>query len=96
MDDFNPEALRIEIDSSLPAIRIVRALEEPIEVRGKPLALRMDKSPEPISEALEKWAEKHGVERRFIRPGRPMQNGLIERFNRTYREEILDATCPKH
>jgi len=91
MDDFNREALRIEIDTSLPAKRIVRALDELIELRGKPAALRLDNGPELISEALEKWAKRHGVERRFIQPGRPMQNGLIERFNRTYRQEVLDC-----
>jgi putative transposase len=91
MDDFNREALTIQIDTSLPAKRIVRALDELIELRGKPAALRLDNGPELISEALEKWAKRHGVQRRFIQPGRPMQNGLIERFNRTYREEVLDC-----
>jgi putative transposase len=42
-------------------------------------------------EELEKWARRHGVERRFIRPGRPMQNGHVERLNRTYREEVLNC-----
>ena len=91
IDDFNREALRIEIDTSLPARRIVRALDELIEIRGKPSALRMDNGPELISDELEKWARRHGIERRFIQPGRPMQNGLIERFNRTYREEVLNC-----
>jgi putative transposase len=91
MDDFNREALRIEIDTNLPARRIVRALDELIELRGKPAALRMDNGPELISDELEKWARRHGVERRFIQPGRPMQNGFVERFNRTYREEVLDC-----
>ena len=91
IDDFNREVLRIEIDTSLPARRIVRALDELIEIRGKPAGLRMDNGPELISEELEKWARRHGIERRFIQPGRPMQNGLIERFNRTYREEVLDC-----
>jgi putative transposase len=91
MDDFNREVLRIEIDTNLPARRIVRALDELIELRGKPTALRIDNGPELISEELEKWARRHGVERRFIQPGRPMQNGFVERFNRTYREEVLDC-----
>jgi putative transposase len=69
MDDFNREVLRIEIDTSLPAKRIVRALDELIELRGKPAALRLDNGPELISEALEKWAKRHDVERRFIQPG---------------------------
>jgi putative transposase len=91
IDDFNREVLRIEIDTSLPARRIVRALEELVEIRGKPLALRMDNGPELISDELEKWARRHAIERRFIQPGRQMQNGLIERFNRTYREEVLNC-----
>lgn len=91
IDDFNREALKIEIDTSLPAKRIVRALDELIELRGKPAGLRMDNGPELISDELERWARRHGIERRFIQPGKPMQNGLIERFNRTYREEVLDC-----
>jgi putative transposase len=91
IDDFNREALRIEIDTSLPARRVVRALNELIEIRGKPAGLRMDNGPELISDELEKWARRHGIERRFIQPGKPMQNGLIERFNRTYREEVLNC-----
>ena len=42
LDDFNREALRIEIDTSLPAARVVRALEELVELRGPPRGLRMD------------------------------------------------------
>jgi putative transposase len=91
IDDFNREALRIEIDTSLNAPRIVRALNELIEIRGKPQKLRLDNGPELISDALEKWANKHGIERVFIQPGKPMQNGYVERFNRTYREEVLNC-----
>ena len=51
LDDFNREALGIEIDTNLPAARIVRALDELVELRGKPRALRIDNGPEFISEA---------------------------------------------
>jgi putative transposase len=91
IDDFSREALRIEIDTSLPAQRVVRALDELIELRGKPVALRLDNGPELISEELRRWARRHGIEQRFIQPGKPMQNGLIERFNRTYRQEVLNC-----
>ena len=91
IDDFNREALRIEIDSNLPAQRIVRGLDELVQIRGKPQRLRLDNGPELISEALAQWAERHGVQLVFIQPGRPMQNGIVERFNRTYREEVLDC-----
>ena len=91
LDDFNREALRIEIDTSLPARRIVRALTELIEIRGRPSMLRMDSGPELISGDLGTWARLHAVELRFIQPWKPNQNAYIERFNRTYRDEVLDC-----
>ena len=91
LDDYNREALRIEIDTSLPSARIVRALDELVELRGPPQRMRMDNGPELISDTLAKWAKRHKIELLFIQPGKPMQNGYIERFNRTYREEVLNC-----
>ena len=52
--------------------------------------LRSDNGPEFIAVAMADWAEAHGVILEFIKPGKPMQNGFVERFNRTYREAVLD------
>ena len=90
IDDYNREALRIEIDTSLPAARVIRALDELIELRGKPQRLRLDNGPELISASLKQWALQHGIELTFTQPGKPTQNAFIERFNRTYRTEVLD------
>jgi len=90
VDDFNREALAIEVDFSLTAERVVRVLERIAAVRGYPLKLRSDNGPEFIAVALADWAEQHGVTLEFIKPGKPMQNGFIERFNRSYREAVLD------
>jgi len=90
IDDFNREALGIEIDLSLPAKRIVRALDNIALIRGYPLRLRLDNGPELVSLVLADWAEEHGVILDFIQPGKPTQNSYVERFNRTYREEVLD------
>ena len=89
-DDFNRESLRIEIDTSLPSARVIRALDELIELRGPPKRLRLDNGPELISAALHQWAQRHGVELVHIQPGKPTQNAYIERFNRTFRTEVLD------
>ena len=90
VDNFNREALSIEIDLNLPALRVVRVLDRIAANRGYPAMLRMDNGPEFISLALAEWAEKHAVKLDFIQPGKPTQNAFIERFNRTYRTGILD------
>ena len=90
VDDFNREGLAIEVDFNLPAERVKRTLERIAAERGYPGKLRLDNGPELISVTLADWAEKHGVTLEFIKPGRPMQNGFIERFNRSYREAVLD------
>lgn len=91
IDDFNREALWIEIDTSLPAERVIRVLAMLSAWRGYPKQLRIDNGPELISHKLADWADRNKVELAFIQPGKPSQNGYIERFNRTYREDILDA-----
>ena len=90
VDDFNREALAIEVDTSLPSTRVTRVLDQIAEWRGLPARLRFDNGPEFTAVAVADWAERNQVELEFIKPGRPMQNGFVERFNRTYREAVLD------
>jgi putative transposase len=91
IDDFNREGLWIEVDTSIPSARVVRVLDMLALWRGYPRQLRLDNGPDLISRTLADWAEKHGVALAFIQPGKPSQNAYIERFNRTYRESVLDA-----
>jgi len=58
--------------------------------RGYPEKMRLDNGPEFISVALADWAEENQVMLDFIQPGKPTQNSFIERFNRTYRTEVLN------
>jgi len=90
IDDYNREALTIDVDRSLPAGRVVRALDRAAAWRGYPKKLRVDNGPELTSVRLADWADDNDVELEFTEPGRPMQNGFVERFNRTYRTEVLD------
>ena len=90
LDDFNREALHIEISASLPSLRVVRVLEELKEWRGLPSQIRVDNGPEFIAEPLRTWAETNQVKLLFIQPGKPMQNAFVERFNKTYRTEVLN------
>ena len=90
IDDYNREGLGIEVDFSLPAARVIRSLEQIIEWRGKPLAIRSDNGSEYVSADFQCWAESQGIQLLFIQPGKPTQNAYIERFNRTVRHEWLD------
>lgn len=89
LDDFNREGLSIEVDFSLPAERVIRSLNQIIEWRGKPKAIRVDNGPEYTSGKLMAWADKQGVRLEYIQPGKPQQNAYIERYNRTVRGEWL-------
>lgn len=91
IDDFNRESLAIEIDTSLPARRVIRVLERLIAERGKPANIRCDNGPEFISHLLEQWCKDRQISIQFIQPGRPMQNAYIERKNGSLRRELLDA-----
>lgn len=89
IDDFNREALAMEIDLSLPAERVVRTLEQIIEWRGKPQAIRSDNGPEYIGHTVRSWAERQGIRLEYIQPGNPQQNAYVERYNRTVRYDWL-------
>jgi len=89
IDDFNREALAVEIDTSITGGRLIRVFEYLQAWRGLPETLRVDNGPEFISAEFVAWAEEAGMTIRYIQPGKPNQNAYIERFNRTYREEVL-------
>lgn len=91
MDDFNREALAIEVDTCLPAERVIRVLEQVLSWRGKPNRIRVDNGPEFISTALGLWCEEKEIALQFIQPGKPTQNAYIERFNGSFRRDVLDA-----
>ena len=91
IDESNREVLAIEIDLSLPAARVVRTLEQLEEIHGLPKAIRLDNGSELRSAVFMGWCEEKGIELKFIQPGKPQQNAFIERFNRTYRHEVLSA-----
>jgi putative transposase len=91
LDDYNRESLAIEIDTSLPALRVIRTLQKLIERRTKPQTIRVDNGPEFISDRLQQWCDEHQIRLQFIQPGKPVQNAFIERNNGSLRKELLDA-----
>lgn len=93
IDDFNRESLAIEVDTSLPSLRVIRVLEMLIAHRGCPANIRCDNGPEFISHKLQDWCnhESRQITLQFIQPGKPMQNAYIERKNGSIRRELLNA-----
>ncbi len=91
MDDCNREAIAIDAGLSYPARAVVGTLENLKEEIGTPKYIRCDNGPEFTSRTFMDWCTKNYIEIKYTQPGKPMQNGYIERFNRFYREDILDA-----
>ena len=91
IDDYNRECLAIICGISMPSARVIRILEQVIECKGKPERIRTDNGPEFISLEIEEWFKHNTIDHLAIQPGKPNQNGFVERFNRTFREDILDA-----
>ena len=81
----------MEADSSLPALRVVRALSLLEQSRGLPKMIRVDNGPEFISSTLDLWCRENKITLIFIQPGKPTQNAFVERCNGNIRKELLNA-----
>jgi len=90
VDDFTRECPWLEVDTSLPSARVIRVLDQLLEMRGKPDLITVDNGPEFISIVMDRWAYERGIELHFIEPGKPMQNGFVESFNGTFRDDCLN------
>ena len=91
VDAYTRECLALEVDTSLSSRRVTRSLEVLMESRGLPEAIRCDNRPELTSRHFLIWCEKRKIQLIHIQPGRPMQNGHVESFNRRLRDECLNA-----
>ena len=68
----------------------MRYLDRLAEWHGYPDKIRVDNGSEFTSSVFTDWALAHSIRIDYIKPGCPYQNAYIERFNRTYRHEVLD------
>jgi putative transposase len=66
IDEVNRQVLGIEVAHSIPSLRVIRVVEQLIELYGKPRALRLDNGPELTSVAFTEWCMTHRIEARFI------------------------------
>lgn len=96
IDDFNREVLGIDIGTNISSLRVIRYLDQLADWHGYPKKIRVDNGSEFRSEIFMNWAKTHGIRIDYIKPGCPYQNAYIERFNRTYREDVLDCYLFNH
>jgi putative transposase len=71
---------------------VLRTLQQLAAWRGLPKAIRLDNGPELAAQRFTTWCAVMGIELRHIQPGKPNQNAFIERFNRSYRTEVLNGS----
>jgi putative transposase len=90
VDEYTRKCFRIEVDTSINGVRVVRALGEISQNAGLPEIILVDNGPEFISKALDAWAYQRGIKLAFIRPGKPVENAYIESFNGRFRDECLN------
>ena len=90
VDDFTRECIAIEVDRSLPGLRVARVLDRLHATVGLPQTIVVDNGPEFAGRTLDAWAYAHGVALRFIRPGKPIENAYVESFNGKFRDECLN------
>ena len=90
IDVYTRECLNITVDTSLGGKRVQHVLNQIVEIRGKPKAIRSDKGTEFTSNAILAWAHEQSIEWQYIQPGKPQQNGHTESFNGKLRDECLN------
>lgn len=91
MDDCTRESLAAWCDYSIPGEKVVEVLKSIVDERGRPEQIRVDNGPEFRGRVFVQWCQQEQITIKYIQPGRPMQNAYIERLNRTFREDVLDA-----
>ncbi len=91
VDNWSRHSQLIEVDFTLTGTKVVTALERVAKQSGYPKMITVDNGSEFASKALDAWAYAHGVQLDFIRPGKPVENAVIESFNGRFRDECLNA-----
>lgn len=89
-DDCCRENLCLVGDTSISGARVARELDTLVRLYGKPACIVSDNGTEFTSRAILEWAGKKKVEWHYIDPGKPQQNGFIESFNGSLRDELLN------
>jgi len=96
IDEHTRECLALEVDRSITSTDVIDVLDRLIAERGAPAFIRSDNGPEFVANAVRSHLSDLDVETRFIAPGAPWENGYIESFNGTLRNELLSREVFGH
>ena len=81
----------LEVGFRMTGETVGQVLDRVLDTPAVPRSITVDHGTEFQSRALEDWAYRRGVQLDFIRPGKPVENALIESFNGRLRDECLNV-----
>jgi len=91
VDNYSRECPAIEVGKSITGSDVVTVMDRVVQERGVPKRIQCDNGSEFILRVLDKGAYENGVTMDFSRPGKPMDNAMIESFNGSFRDECLNV-----
>jgi putative transposase len=91
VDNWSRPSPMLEVGFRMSGEMVGQALDRVLHGVSGPRSITVDHGTEFQSRALEDWAYRRGVQRDFIRPGKPVENAFIESFNGRLRDECLNV-----
>ena len=90
LDEYNRECLALHVARQLTAVDLVEVMEKLVAQRGAPAHIRSDNGSEFVARTLQSWLADRQLKTLYIEPGSPWQNGHVESFHGSLRDECLD------
>lgn len=91
MDEYSRECLSIDVARRLNSEDVLERLSDMFIQRGTPNYIRSDNGAEFTAKKVRKWLERVDVKTLFIEPGSSWENGYVESFNGTFRDQLLNG-----
>ncbi|QDT45220.1 IS2 transposase TnpB [Gimesia alba] len=91
MDEYSRECLSIDVARRLNSEDVLERLSDLFILRGTPAYIRSDNGAEFTAKKVREWLKRVDVKTLFIKPGSPWENGYVESFNGTLRDQLLNG-----
>ena len=90
LDPGSRRCIDLEQFGEVTGLDVVGRLEKAGRIHGLPTKVRTDNGKQFVCQEFRAFCKRHRLVHTRIRPGHPEENGVVERFKRTLREECLD------